>query len=359
MVTVRTGVQPDDLDQLVALLHDAEEDDERTRAALTNSAYETYTGWLEGHLVGGAVVDWRAGADSEILYIAVAEDHRGHGHGRRILEHVTAELPRHGRRLIVGTANSSLDNIAFYQRCGFRMSAVKRDHFSYVDPEVIEFDIPMRDMIVFSYEADEPDAWEPGEAREHPEITDADLAALEDVSFLLVPGSTRAASKNNAVLRAARSLAPRAALFEGLQGLPQFNPDDDPGSNAAVSDLRSLVADADVVVFCTPEYAGSLPGSLKNLLDWTVGTGDLYLKPAAWINIAPSGRGAGADHDLERVLGYVDAQVLEAGGIQLPLAPAWIGPDHDVADAAYLHQLLSALARLARITRSVGPRRAR
>jgi chromate reductase, NAD(P)H dehydrogenase (quinone) len=341
MLTMRTGVQPSDLEDLVAILHDAEEDDERTRAVLTNRSYQTYTGWLDGQLVGAAVVDWRPGLDSEILYIAVDENQRGQGHGRQILEHVTAELPRHGQRLIVGTANSSLDNIAFYQRCGFRMDAVKRDYFGYVEPEVTEFDIPLRDMIVFSYELTEH---LPGQL---PDADAVDLEALDEVSFLLVPGSTRLASRNNAVLRAVRSLAPRSVLFDGLVELPQFSPDDEPESNSAVTGLRSMLAGADVVLFCTPEYAGSLPGSFKNLIDWTVGTGDLYQKSVAWINVAPVGRGTGASRDLARVLGYVDAQVLEPGGLQLPLDTASIGPDQEVVDEDYRDRLLRGLVGLA------------
>lgn len=219
---------------------------------------------------------------------------------------------------------------------------MKRNYFAYIDPEVTEFDIPLRDMIVFSYEQTEQP---PGRL---PDTDGVDLAALDEVNFLLVPGSARLASRNNAVLRAVRSLAPRSVLFDGLLELPQFNPDEDPESNSAVSDLRSMVADADVVLFCTPEYAGSLPGSLKNLIDWTVGTGDLYQKPVAWINVAATGRGAGAGRDLARVLGYVDAQVLEPGGLQLPLDPASIGPDHELVDEDYRDRLLRGLVGLAK-----------
>jgi len=71
------------------------------------------------------------------------------------------------------------------------------------------------------------------------------------------------------------------------------------------------------VLFCTPEYAGTLPGSLKNLLDWTVGGGELYGKPAAWINVAAPGRGTGADATLRTVLGYVGADVLPSSGIRV------------------------------------------
>ena len=71
------------------------------------------------------------------------------------------------------------------------------------------------------------------------------------------------------------------------------------------------IAAADAVLFCTPEYAGALPGSFKNLLDWTVGGGEMYGKPVAWINVAPEGRGANADASLRTVLGYLGAVVVE------------------------------------------------
>lgn len=71
-----------------------------------------------------------------------------------MLAALQAELPARARRLVVGTANSTLDNIAFYQRCGFRMYAVKRDYFAYIQPAIVEDGIVMRDNIVFSYEPD-------------------------------------------------------------------------------------------------------------------------------------------------------------------------------------------------------------
>jgi ribosomal protein S18 acetylase RimI-like enzyme len=138
---------------LVPILHDAEEDDERIRAALRDPACRAYAASDHGELVGAAVVRWDERAASEILYIAVAPAVRGKGHGKRLVAALVAELPAHGRTLLVGTANCSLDNIAFYQRCGFRMYAVKRDFFAYIQPPMQEHGIAMRDMIVFSYEA--------------------------------------------------------------------------------------------------------------------------------------------------------------------------------------------------------------
>src|SRR5581483_2560142 len=97
-----------------------------------------------------------------------------------------------------------------------------------------------------------------------------------------------------------------AELYGGLAALPAFNPDDDHDPlPPAVGELRARIAAADAVLFCTPEYAGTLPGSLKNLLDWTVGGGEMYGKPVGWINVAAEGRGSGAAEHLAIVLGYV------------------------------------------------------
>jgi hypothetical protein len=95
--------------------------------------------------------------------------------------------------------------------------------------------------------------------------------------------------------------------------LPHFNPDDDGECLApAVEELRWAIGDADAVVFCTPEYAGALPGSFKNLLDWTVGGAEMYRKPVAWINVAAVGRGDGAQASLSTVLGYLGSDVVAA-----------------------------------------------
>jgi NAD(P)H-dependent FMN reductase len=97
-----------------------------------------------------------------------------------------------------------------------------------------------------------------------------------------------------------------AVIYDGLARLPAFNPDDD-GDRVPreVAELREEITAADAVLFCTPEYAGTLPGSFKNLLDWTVGGGQLYGKPVAWFNVAGPDRGQGAQDTLVSVLGYV------------------------------------------------------
>jgi NAD(P)H-dependent FMN reductase len=144
-----------------------------------------------------------------------------------------------------------------------------------------------------------------------------------------------------------RAVAPRpvtAVLYEGLSSLPAFNPDDDREPlPAAASDLRAEIAAADAVVFCTPEYAGSLPGSFKNLLDWTVGGGEMYGKPAAWINVAAPGRGAGAEESLASVLGYVGAAVIGGACRRITVSGQAVGPDGLVNDAAFRAEAVKVL----------------
>jgi NAD(P)H-dependent FMN reductase len=123
-------------------------------------------------------------------------------------------------------------------------------------------------------------------------------------------------------------------LYDRLSDLPAFNPDDDDDGvvHEAVAELRERIATADAVLLCTPEYAGSLPGSFKNLLDWTVGSGELYGKPVAWINVAAPGRGQGAHTSLSTVLSYVGAVVIEPACTCVPVARDTIGTDGLVAD---------------------------
>jgi chromate reductase len=182
------------------------------------------------------------------------------------------------------------------------------------------------------------------------------LADRAAVRLLLVSGSTRAGSTNTAALRAARDAAPTgvdATLYDGLSDLPAFNPDDEEHGppHPAVAGLREQLAAADGVLFCTPEYAGTLPGSLKNLLDWTVGHGDLVDKPVAWVNVGGPGRGDGAQATLRLVLDYVSAVIVEDACAKLTVARDAVGPDGEITDPALRQRLGEIAAALAEAVR--------
>jgi NAD(P)H-dependent FMN reductase len=169
---------------------------------------------------------------------------------------------------------------------------------------------------------------------------------------LLVSGSTRARSTNTAALRTTAALdvpGVVARLWDGLVDLPAFVPEDSAEPPAAVGAFLERIAAADVVVFCTPEYAGTLPGSFKNALDWTVGGGELYGKPVAWVTVAAPGRGTGAEQTLRLVLGYVGAEVIEPACVRIPVHRDQVGTDGLVADpdlraalSAQLNEVVSA-----------------
>ncbi len=138
---------------LLPMLLDADEDEERIRGALLDPGCTAYASWLDGQLAGAAVVCWKENVPSEILYIEVAAALRGRGYGKQIIQALQDELPRRGgRSLLVGTANAALENIAFYQKCGFRMHEIRCDYFAYIQPPVFEHGIQLRDMLVFRYE---------------------------------------------------------------------------------------------------------------------------------------------------------------------------------------------------------------
>jgi chromate reductase, NAD(P)H dehydrogenase (quinone) len=95
---------------------------------------------------------------------------------------------------------------------------------------------------------------------------------------------------------------------------------------------------------------GALPGSFKNLLEWTVGDASTYRKPVAWINAsgtaAPTG-GADAHDSLRKVLGYVHAWIVEAACRRIPIARAAVAADGTIEDQATRQQIRQTLATLA------------
>jgi chromate reductase len=125
-----------------------------------------------------------------------------------------------------------------------------------------------------------------------------------------------------------------AVVYDGLAGLPHFNPDDDRDPlPPTVAALRAAVASADAVLFCTPEYAGTLPGSMKNLLDWMVGGAEMSDKPVAWVNAAADARrGGGAHATLATVLGYVQTRIVEDACRHVPVPREAIDADGLIAD---------------------------
>ncbi|MET8248345.1 NADPH-dependent FMN reductase [Streptomyces sp. NPDC005202] len=167
--------------------------------------------------------------------------------------------------------------------------------------------------------------------------------------ILLLSGSLRSGSTNEAVLRTAQAVGPAGAhvLYGGLVELPHFNPDDDTNPlPAPVAGLRAAIDRAAGVLICTPEYAGTLPGSFKNLLDWTVGGTEICDKPVAWVNAAGPGRGQGAEATLRTVLGYTGADIVEPACAKIPVDRGMVGSDGLITDPEVRARLGEVLGEL-------------
>jgi chromate reductase len=140
------------------------------------------------------------------------------------------------------------------------------------------------------------------------------------VRILAISGSLRKESSNTALLRALCEEAPEGVdvvLWEGLEAIPPYDADSDvvPGP-AAVEAFRELVRGVDGVFFATPEYNSSVPGALKNALDWAsrpLATNVFRNKPVAVISSSAGAfGGVWAAAELRKVLGAMGARVTDA-----------------------------------------------
>ena len=142
-----------------------------------------------------------------------------------------------------------------------------------------------------------------------------------------ISGSLRADSHNSALLRAAAERLPAGAELSPYERLAEIPPYDEDveldGVPEAVRDLRAAIRAADAVLIATPEYNHSIPGQLKNALDWVsrpAGKSALNGKPAAAIGASTGMFGAvWAQAELRKVLGALGGRVSEA---ELPVAHA-------------------------------------
>jgi chromate reductase len=143
-----------------------------------------------------------------------------------------------------------------------------------------------------------------------------------------ISGSLRRDSYNSGLLRTAAGMLPAGAeleLFDGLKAIPPYDADDDVegGGPEAVRTLRTALADADAVLVATPEYNASIPGVLKNALDWASrphATNPLRGKPVAVVGASTGMFGAvWAQADTRKVLSTIGARVLDR---ELPVAEA-------------------------------------
>jgi chromate reductase, NAD(P)H dehydrogenase (quinone) len=167
-----------------------------------------------------------------------------------------------------------------------------------------------------------------------------------------ISGSLRRGSHNTGLLRAAQELFPPDAELEiwgGLKSVPPYDEDDDTdAAPAPVEALREALAGADAVLFATPEYNSSIPGQLKNALDWAsrpLATNVLRNKPVAVIGASTGAFGAvWAQAELRKALAATGARVLD---VELPLPHAHTRFEQDrLVDEAAREELAAVCSRL-------------
>ncbi|HEU4327756.1 MAG TPA: GNAT family N-acetyltransferase [Roseiflexaceae bacterium] len=150
-MTIRQ-VSSTEIEQVVPLLLLAEPSERALRWGLQNLSDTVYRAEQDGVLVAACTMQWR-NDPAELMELGVAPEQQGRGLGRAIIAWLVEEAGRRGRReLQVGTTNSNLRAIAFYQKCGFRMDSVRRDYFRYYREPHYENGIQVRDMLVFRYQ---------------------------------------------------------------------------------------------------------------------------------------------------------------------------------------------------------------
>ena len=174
------------------------------------------------------------------------------------------------------------------------------------------------------------------------------------MKILAVSGSLRAASHNTQLLQAATEVAPEGVeveVWEGIGDLPLYDQDlESQELPVSVRRLRSDWAAADAILFATPEYNGSIPGVLKNAVDWAsrpVGEGALRNQTVAVVGASTGQFGAmWAQADLRKVLGVAGARVV---GDELPVTRAHEKFDAEgrLLDGELVDRLRLTLERLA------------
>lgn len=187
-------------------------------------------------------------------------------------------------------------------------------------------------------------------------LSKADTRRPDRCRILMLSGSLRAGSTNTAVVRTGLRLLPpgcKGLRFEHMGALPHYSPDRDRQPlPPPVAELRARLAWADALMISTPEYAGSLPGSLKNLLDWCLGGAAMRGLPVGWINASAHGGGEGAHQTLRTVLGVLDARIVEEACRAIAVSRADVRPGGLIEKDAITRAIFAALSALAAAARA-------
>lgn len=177
------------------------------------------------------------------------------------------------------------------------------------------------------------------------------------IHILGISGSLRKSSLNTAALRAAQALTPPGTTFDiaDLSDIPMYNGDvHEQGYPPSVQTLRAQIAAADAVLIATPEYNYSIPGPLKNAIDWASRAPNQPFdgKPLAFMGATVGGLGTSrAQYHLRQVCVYLNAHVLNKPEVMISAANTRFSQDGKLTDEATAEQIQKLVQALAEWTR--------
>lgn len=173
------------------------------------------------------------------------------------------------------------------------------------------------------------------------------MSTAKSLNIMAISGSLRTDSSNTSILKYLQSTVPQHNfwLYDGLDKLPHFNPVlDNEQAPMEVQNLRKAITTADGVIICTPEYAFGVPGSLKNMLDWPVSSGNWVDKPTALITASSVGENAHAS--LLKTLEVLTANIVENGTLLIPFIRAKMNTKNQITDTQTEHDVQNVLKAL-------------
>jgi chromate reductase len=180
---------------------------------------------------------------------------------------------------------------------------------------------------------------------------------LNKIKILGVLGSLRRDSYNHLALKAAQKLVPEGAELDvvELSGIPIFNQDDELAPPTSVLAFKQQILTADAILFVTPEYNYSVPGGLKNAIDWAsrpFGDSAWQGKPAAIMGVSVGGLGTvRAQYHLRQILVSLNMPVVNQPEVMIGHAAKAFNHDGEITDdktMQVIQHLLIALVALAK-----------
>lgn len=184
---------------------------------------------------------------------------------------------------------------------------------------------------------------------------------MNEVRILGIVGSLRKDSYNRCALKAAQELVPEGAVLDliELYGIPVFDQGNEQLPPPAVVEFKRQILAADAILFATPEYNYSVPGGLKNAIDWAsrpYGENVWAGKPAAVMGVSVGSLGtARAQYHLRQILVTLNMPTVNQPEVMIGNAERRFGPDgklNDEATRQFIQKLLVALVRLVKISRA-------